>query len=106
MSGEALEPILRFEIGPGFSLSRTRLRFVIIDPARQRRQRHEDRFGPPARLQSEDRSAVIDQIEFDVTPASDQLKFALALTVGAPAPAFDYRQIGDRKSTRLNSSHL
>src|SRR5215510_16163292 len=84
----ASEPILRFEICPGFGFGRIRLRFVIVDPPGQRRQRHQDRFRPPARLQSEYRSAVIDQVEFDVPPAPDQLKFALTFAVTVMSPEF------------------
>src|SRR5262249_18717526 len=94
----ASKPILRLEICPGFGLSGIRLRAVIVDPPGEGRQRHQDRFRPPARLQSEDRSAVIDQIVFDIPAASDQLKFALAFAVTVMAPEFDNGQISREES--------
>src|SRR5215470_4938216 len=98
MIASALEPILRFEICPGFSFGRIRLRFVIVYPPGQRRQRHQDRFRPPARLQSEDRSAVIDQVEFDVPPAPEQLKYAHAFAITVMSPKIDNRQKGRQES--------
>src|SRR5689334_18496951 len=76
-----VQPVVGAEIVLSFGLAAARLRLVIVDPAHQRRQRHQNRFGAPASLQTEVRAAIIDQIEFDVAPAPDQLKLALALGV-------------------------
>ena len=56
------------------SSGRTRLGRVAVLPARERRQRHQDRFGAPAGLQPEQRAAVVDQVEFDIAAAPQQLE--------------------------------
>src|SRR5438270_10468470 len=76
-----LQPVVGAEIIPGFGFAAARLWLVIVDPAHQRWQRHQDRFGAPACLKSEVRAAIIDEIELDVAPAPHQLKLALALRV-------------------------
>src|SRR5579871_1635853 len=45
-------------------------------------QRHQDRLRVPARLETEQRAAVIEQVELDIAAAADQLVTALRL---APA---------------------
>src|SRR3546814_3816792 len=71
-------------------------------------------------LEPEQSPAVVDEVEFGIAPAPDQLRLALGLGEGqAHAAAHDLREdveerladrlrqleIADRKSTRLNSSH-
>ena len=53
----------------------------VVFPARERRQRHQNRFGAAAGLQAERSAAVVYEIEFDITPATIQLEAALALAV-------------------------
>src|SRR5262245_44090047 len=48
----------REELGE-LSLGRAGLGAVVVVPADHRRQRHEDRFDPPAGLQAEERPAVV-----------------------------------------------
>src|SRR6185436_17334936 len=69
----------------------------VVLPARERRQRHQDRFGAAAGLQAERSAAVVDEIEFDITPATVQLEVALALAERRRAPARDDRQICRQK---------
>ena len=70
----------------------------VVAPFHQRRQRHQDGLGAAARLQTEQRAAVIDQVEFDVATAAVSLEIALACGVGnVPAPRDD-RQIGVEKA--------
>src|SRR5438445_2331142 len=66
---ETLNPVARHEILRQPRLRRSRLRRVAILEAYARRQRHQDRLGTPARLQSEQRATVVHKIEFDVAPA-------------------------------------
>src|SRR5688572_32447230 len=65
----------------------------VVFPARERRQRHQNRFGATAGLQAERSAAVVDEIEFDITPATIELEAALALAVLRGASARDDRQI-------------
>ena len=46
------------------------LRLPVVAPAHDRRQRHQDSFGAPARLQAEQRAAIVDEVELDVAPAA------------------------------------
>src|SRR3546814_4249984 len=116
-------PISRHEkllVQLGFG--RAGFRLPVVLPRRERRHRHQDRFGAAAGLQTEMRAAIPDQIEFDIAPAAIQLPVAFAFAVRHVFAAFDNRQIGvekmvadaalqgeapretadiDRKSTRL-----
>src|SRR5215469_7786349 len=46
---------------------------VPLRPGDKRRQRHQDRLGVAAGLQPEHGAAVIEQIEFDIAAAADEL---------------------------------
>ena len=63
------------------SLPAARLGLPVVAPLHERRQRHQDRFGAPARLQAEERAAVAHQVELDVAAAAVGLEVALALAV-------------------------
>src|SRR3546814_10578228 len=88
---------------------------VASGPFGERRQAHQDRVDIAAGLETEQSPAVVDEVEFGVAPAPDQLRVALGLGEGqAHAAAHDLREdveerladrLRDRKSTRLNSSH-
>src|SRR5262245_59611575 len=51
----------------------------VIFPSSERRQRHENGFSTSARLQTERCTAVVYQIEFDITPATIQLELTFAI---------------------------
>jgi len=51
-----------------------------IRPLRRRRHRHQDRIGPSAGLQAEQRAAIEQQVELRVSAAAIELVAALALT--------------------------
>src|SRR5690606_33182197 len=59
-----------------------------------RRHRAEDRFAASARLESEQRAAVVDEIELDVSSAPPCLERALALAVGFVAMTQHDRRVG------------
>src|SRR3954447_7007848 len=46
-------------------------------PTHLRRQAHQDRIHVAARLQAKQRAAVMDQVEFDIAAAADQLVFTV-----------------------------
>ena len=46
---------------------------MVVLPPRRLRQRHQDRLDPAARLQAEDRTSVIHEVELDVTAAAQLL---------------------------------
>src|SRR6185436_9066977 len=54
--------------------SRSGLGLPVVAPGDQRRQRHQDRFGAAARLQAEQRAAVVDKVELDVAAAAELLE--------------------------------
>src|SRR4051812_554101 len=66
----------------------------VVAPLGARRQRHQDRLGAAARLQAEQRAAVVHQVELDVTAAAIRLEAALALAVGQLLAALEDRHIG------------
>src|SRR5262245_60277539 len=70
------------------------LRAPAVAPAHQRRQRHEDRLRPSARLDAEEGAAVVEQVELDIAPAPVELEVALALAVGGLPAAAQDRQVG------------
>src|ERR1043165_2829375 len=72
---------------------RSRFGMPVVFPAHERRQRHQDRFGAAAGLQAEQSAAIVDEIEFDITPTTIQLEVALALAERRRAPTRDDRQI-------------
>src|SRR3546814_3362915 len=99
---------------------RKRGALFLSGPFGERRQAHQDRVDIAAGLEPEQSPAVVDEVEFGIAPAPDQLRLALGLGEGqAHAAAHDLREdveerladrlrqleIADRKSTRLNSSH-
>src|SRR6266567_4328059 len=76
------EPVLRHEkIGIQPRFERSGLGTPFVTPLHQRRQRHQDRFGATVGLQAEQRSAIVDEIEFDVAAAPIRLEFTLARAV-------------------------
>src|SRR6185295_1222641 len=77
--GAGLEPGSRPQELRELRLGAARLRREAVLPARERRQRHQDGLDAAARLQAEQRSAVVEQVELDVAPAPVQLELPLAL---------------------------
>src|SRR6266567_938423 len=76
------EPVLRHEeIGIQPRFERSGLGTPFVTPLHQRRQRHQDRFGATVGLQAEQRSAIVDEIEFDVAATPIRLEFTLARDV-------------------------
>src|SRR3990167_8652450 len=51
-----------------------RLRLPVVAPARMRPQRHQDRFGTPAGLQTEQRAVIEHQVELDIAAAAEGLE--------------------------------
>src|SRR6185436_20888590 len=77
--------------------SRSGLGLPVVAPGDQRRQRHQDRLGAAARLQAEQRAAVVDEVELDVAPAAIRLEGALALAEGMLPALLDDRRIGGQE---------
>src|SRR5690606_19172810 len=75
-------------------LGRAGLGLPVVTPFHDRRQRHQDGFSAPARLQAEQRAAVENQVEFDIAAAAVGLKITFAFAVVVIAATFDDRQIG------------
>src|SRR6266581_3261664 len=75
----------------------SRLGLPVVAPFRGRRQGHQDRLDPPARLQAEQRAAIVDEIELDVAAAAIGLKIPLALAVRHPAAALGNGDVGGQK---------
>src|SRR5690606_7434603 len=60
---------------------------------RDGRHRTKDRLAAPARLQPEQRAAIVDEVELDVTTAAPRLEITLALGPRLVAMAHDDRRI-------------
>src|SRR6185369_7836312 len=71
-----------------------RLGAPVVAETDLRRERHEDRFRPPARLQAEEGATVVEEVELDVAAAPVELEVALALAIRDVLPALDDRQVG------------
>src|SRR5437016_8637782 len=70
------------------------LRLPVVAPFDDRRHRHQDRFVAAARLQPEQCTAVVYQIEFDIAAAPVRLKIAFTLAVRHRLAPLHDRQIG------------
>src|SRR5262249_56562523 len=70
---------------------------MVVAPAHDRRQRHEDRLGAAVGLEAEDRPAIVDEVELDVPAAAPQLELALGLAPRLAAPSFDDGEIGRKE---------
>ncbi len=92
------------EIGVQRRLRGAGCRMPVVAPFHHRRQRHQDRFGAPARLQAEQRAAVEHQVELDIAAAPVRLEVALALAVGHVLAALQDRQVGRRGNGRRRSA--
>src|SRR5258708_329424 len=82
-------------VQPGFGCSR--FGSPVVVPADQRRHGHQDRCGAPARLQAEQRAAVVNQVEFHISAATVELKVALPLAPGHPPAALQNGHVGGKK---------
>jgi hypothetical protein len=81
------------EVAVEARLGRARLRTPVVTPGDHRRHRHQDALGAAARLQAEQRAAVVHEVELDVAAAPVGLEVALALAVRGVAAAPDDRQV-------------
>src|SRR5579875_487796 len=87
-------PIARFQIDlVQLGLARSGFGVVVVFPADARRQRHQDRFGASGRFQTEDGTAVVEQIEFDVSSPAVFLKGPLLLRIRFVFASLDDGQI-------------
>jgi HemY protein len=85
------------EIGPRLAhafvehrFRRAGFRLPVVAPFDDRWQRHQDRFGAPARLQAEQRAAIPDQIELDVATAPVGLESRARVRRRACRGAFEH----------------
>src|SRR5260370_37721594 len=74
-------PISWLEVFGQFRLRRPGFGLVIVVPARDRGQGHEDRFGAAAGFQAEQGAAVVEEVELDVTGAAKFLESPLPLVI-------------------------
>src|SRR3569833_1787893 len=93
------------ELGVQRSFRRARLGVPVVAPFYDRRQRHQDGFGAAARLQAEQRAAVIHQIELDVAAATVGLEVAFAFAVCDVLATFEDGQIGGEKGVAHAPRH-
>src|SRR5207342_1190559 len=88
------QPVARPQVIGQSRLGAAGFRGEAVFPAHPRRQAHQDRFAASARLQPEQRAAVVYQVELDVASAPVQLELALAFAMRHAAATFDDRQVG------------
>src|SRR5947207_15720771 len=97
--GCVFRPIARLQVHlVQLRFPRARLRAIVIVPSHHRRQRHQDRLDPPARLQAEDRATVVEQIELDITATPKLLKCTLPIAVALILASMNDRQISVKES--------
>src|SRR5262249_22844869 len=82
------------EVGVELFLGRAGRGLPVVAPRGVRRHRHQDRLGAAARLQAEERAAVVHQVELDIAPAAVELEAPLAFTIGNGSALFQYRAVG------------
>src|ERR1700722_12952600 len=75
-----------------------RRRLIIIFPSRSWRKAHQYTLRPAVRLQPEQRSPVMDQIEFYISPPADLLPFDLPLSISQIPPPLHDRQISPQET--------
>src|SRR5258708_1029144 len=71
---------------------------VVVAPADDRWQRHEDGLGASAGLESEQGATVVDEVEFGIPAATVFLEGPLSFRVGHVLAALDNRRIGAQES--------
>src|SRR5213592_3316752 len=101
------QPVSRSQEIPIESSFRTRrIRLPVITPLHERGQRHQYRLGAAGRLQSEQRAAIIDEIELHIAAAAIGLEVSLALAVRKILPALDDGKISRKKMIADAASEL
>src|SRR5207253_6154648 len=80
-NGRTLCPIPRLIKFQSLLFARSRLRLEIVNPPDKWRKAHENRFRAAARFQSENRSAIIKEIELHVTPATVTLVLTFVVAI-------------------------
>ena len=73
-----------------------RFRLVVIPPPGERRQRHEDGFGPSTSRQAKARASIVQEIEFHVASPSQELELTLPFAVRLVAASLDDRKIREQ----------
>src|SRR6266545_6880141 len=92
------EPIPRAQeipIKPVFLARRVGL--PVVAPLHEGRERHQYRLRAASGLQSEERPAVVDEVELDVAAAAVGLEIPLALAVGEAPPPLENRKVSRQK---------
>src|SRR6266702_5629086 len=93
------KPIARDqEIAVQPRLVAARLRTPVVAPPDDRWQRHKNRLSASVRLQAEDSSSVVHEIELHVAPAPIRLKIALPLAVGQVLAPQQHGNVGVEKA--------
>src|SRR5690349_6684981 len=94
----AIEPVFHDqEIAVQARFVAARSRRPIVAPTDERRERKKNRFGAPAGLQTEQRTAIPDQIEFDIPAAPIRLEIPLALAIRLILAPRQNRLVGREK---------
>ena len=88
--------------GPDFDDSRP----VIVFETHGRRKAHQNAFGAAVRAESEDRSAIVHQIELNITAATDLLPRAVPVLVRRLHPAPHDRRVRIEKPRRRHGRLL
>src|SRR6185503_2944804 len=96
---QSLEPVARDQETLGeLRFAAARLRMPVVAPPHQRRKRQQDGFGAAARLQSEQRAAIPDQVELHVAAAPIRLEVALAIPVRRVLASREDRRVHRQES--------
>src|SRR6266571_3215532 len=74
-----------------------RVGLPVVAPLHEGRERHQYRLRAASGLQSEERPAVVDEVELDVAAAAVGLEVPLALAVGKAPPPLENRKVSRQK---------
>ena len=87
-------PISRLKELKKFCLKRAGRRNFVVSPHDLQRQAHKDRLNPPECLEAEHGAAVVEQVELDISSATDQLPPALLVAERLFLPALNNGDVG------------
>ncbi|KAG1543551.1 hypothetical protein G6F50_013976 [Rhizopus delemar] len=87
------EPVARHQVISQACLGTAGVRVEAVFPAHPRRQAHQDAFAAATALQAEQRTAIVNKVEFHVAATAVQLELAFALAMGRVLALLHDRQV-------------
>src|SRR5262245_16896213 len=104
----SLSPLSRLIKLQRLFFTRRWFRLEVVNPSNQGWKTHQNGFGSTARLETENRSTVVEEVEFDIPSTSIKLVLTLIFAILFTHTAFCDRQVGFKKCIPhiLNKSEM